>query len=317
MIAAVLSGLCVALAASDRGPAHGAAIPPAPTLDAPIRANFCGMRDSRGEVMFTIFVADLPIERRMEWYKRQRDAGLTHFVLAAQGGYRGKHEFDWTGQPDALAALIREVLAQGFRPIFFLSSGDAGTGDAADRYFGALLDGLGSLADECHLVPGWEVVRGGWTSKQFYHAVEVISRHVKPTTPIWYHGSDDRSTFASYPLEADDPTRGDAPGAWRTPMGKRLAGLLYQSESGHPLLRADEEPPNSRGLRGWRWRATEVLMRLQDGRRGWPARRVVAFELGAEDYFAGRAMDADIVRLADEAASLGFKEFGNGIPSAR
>ena len=288
--------------------------PPIVSLDAPILANFCGQRLANGEPIFDIYLAAWDKAKRDETYAIKHAAGLTHIILSAKGDYHGTNPFDFTREPARLVALIKEVMANGFRVVLFLSSGDGGTGDDADAYFGFLLDSMQGYQDECHLVPGWEVVRGGWTTRQFMRAVEVIAAHVKPTTPIWFHGSDGRATFASYPLEADDPTYGDEAGAWRTPVGKRLTGLLYQSESGRALLHADNEPLDYLGQRGWRGRATEVIMRIGRGERGWAMKRVVAFELTSEDYYNGRATDADVTRIADEAAALGFTEFGNGIP---
>jgi hypothetical protein len=284
--------------------------------DAPWKANFCGSREpwEGGGPLFDIFLATYTTEQRQQVYVQKRSEGLNRIVLAAKGDYHGTRPFDYSHNPTALAALMQEVRAAGFRPVVFLSSGDGGTGGDADAYFGSLLDGLGPVKDQADYSPCWECVKGGWTTNQFMHAVDVIAAHVAPTTPIWFHGSDGRGTFASYPLEADDPTGGDEPGAWKTPTGKRLAGLLYQSESGRVLLQADQEPLDYLGQRGWRGRATEVVMRVQDGQRGWVKKRVVLFESVAEDYYNGRATDSDVMRIATEGLGLGFREFGNGIP---
>jgi hypothetical protein len=290
-------------------------IPDPPPLDSPHLGNFCGKMTPWGDVSFDIFLAVWTPEQRQWVYADKRADGLNRIYLAAKGDYHGTNPFDFTRNPAGLAALMAEVRANGFIPVVFLSSCDGGTGGDADAYFGSLLDGLGAVRDQAEYVPGWECVKGGWTTKQLMHSVEVISAHVAPTTPIWFHGSDGRGTFASYPLEADDPTGGDEPGAWRTPVGQRLTGLLYQSESGRPLLKADEEPLDYLGQRGWRGRAKEVLMRVQDGERGWIKKRVVLFESVAEDFYNGRATAADVTRLANEGKALGFKEFGNGLPS--
>jgi hypothetical protein len=291
---------------------HTAPVIPAPVaLSAPIKANFCGHRTPWGEVCFDIFLADWNESQRQQVYAQKRALGLTHVVLAAQGGYRDQHVFDWTQQPARLAALIQDVLAAGLRPILALSSGDGGTGDHLE-YLGPLLDGLGTLARECHLFPAWECVKGGWTSKQLADCLATIYRHV-PDASVWFHGSDGRACGSSNPVEADDPWHGDEPGFWRANGGDKLIGLLYQTESGRVLLQADDEPLDYLGQRGWRGRATEVLMRCQDGQRGWRPIRVCCFESVAEDYFAGRANEVDVARLAREARMLGFREFGNGV----
>ena len=292
-------------------------IPPAPaiappvSMDAQIKANFCGSRTPWAEVCFDIFLADWTLEQRQQVYAMKRTAGLTHLVLAVEGGYRDQHVFDWRQEPEKLKALIAEVLDQGFRPILALSSGDGGTG-ANLGYLGPLLDALGPLASECHLFPAWECVKGGWTSKQLADCLATIYRHVS-NPYAWFHGSDGRACGSSNPIEADDPWQGDEPGFWKSHGGERLKGLFYQSESGRVLLQADNEPLDYLGQRGYRGRLKECLMRVQDGERGWKPVRFCVFESVAMDYFAGGCSDADVTRVARECAALGVKEFGNGI----
>lgn len=296
-------------------------IPAPPSNDAPMRANFCGMRDPvTGEVMFTIFVADpaMPLEQRLRWYRLQREAGLTHWVLAVKGGYRGIHEFDWSRQPERMLSLIREVFSQGFKPVIFLSSGDRGTEVDIDGYFAAFLDAMRPIAADCWWLPGWEVVGPGghWRSIHLSHALEVMDAHLPAAALVWVHLVDNRITGASHPVEDDDPWQGDELSFWRGHGGQRAAGLLFQTVSGRALLQADAEPLGYLGERGYRNDVKEAWARLPIGGHGWKRVRLVLFESVAEDYYAGRATDADVTRIADECAGLGVTEWGNGLPTA-
>jgi hypothetical protein len=185
----------------QRPPPH---IPP--PMDAPYNANICGMRDSSGEVMFDGNIPDLSDAKRAEWYTLKQKAGLTDVVLAAKGGYRG-HYYDLTRNPARLIELGHEAQSYGFRVTWFLSSGDQGTAVDIDQYFGTLIDALAEFKLNSFWCPGWEVVAGGWTSKDLNHALQVMTYHLPPEAQIWVHLSDTRPTFNSNPVEPTDPWR--------------------------------------------------------------------------------------------------------------
>ena len=112
------------------------------SLDAPIRANFCGSRTPWGEVCFDIFLADWTADQRRQVYAQKHAEGLNAIVIAAEGGYRNQHVFDWTARPDLVRGLVAEVMANGFRVVFAASSGD---GPGHDSRLSESLEGASAL----------------------------------------------------------------------------------------------------------------------------------------------------------------------------
>lgn len=99
-------------------------------------------------------------------------------------------------------------------------------------------------------------------------------------------------------------------------FGWRVGMLLYQTESGGPLLRARDYPDRTYPEHpGYLARLYEISIRTLTGGRGWRPARVVLFESIAWDYYNGYATEADGARIAAEVAALGFTEFGNGLPT--
>jgi hypothetical protein len=284
-----------------------------------IRANLIGPHDSKGRVMFAPFWASLPRDEQLDWEAIWRAQGCTHLPLAVAYSYPGSPipGGDYRGRPTEFAALVSQVLDDGFVPIVFLSSGDAGTAAEIQTSWPALLQALAQESPYIWEVPGFEVVGpgGAWRSRQLSDALLAI--HLgNPAAALGVHLQPERATGSSSPIEPDDPWHGDHAGFWTSNGGEFVTALLYETPHGRKLL-----DPNGAGINigGWEDRWIEVLDRLGVGGRGWPKVPISFFEVSGYDYYRGLATDADQARLARRAKALADQRgvvvtFGNGLP---
>ena len=226
-----------------------------------VRANFCNLRDSRGRVVFTPFIASLPPVERAEWYRILRDAGSTHIVLAPRYRYEGSTipGRDMRRTPAAFRAVLEEALrtpsadGKGFRPIVMW----ADTPDEIDRDWPGLMGAVRDLGDRIICVPSWEPA---WRAADIARAIVRMRGLLGPDAHLFFHPLPGRATGASdlgvgearhtprgakwrdlrdpgrpglgrY-YEDDDPWEGDAAGFWSNGPGRELEGVLFQTVHG-------------------------------------------------------------------------------------
>lgn len=295
--------------------------PPIPTGLRHIKAGFCNETDSTGMVVFDPAYCGLAGPKRSEWLARKVSAGYTHFILAPIFSYPvgGMPTFDLSGAPATFRGYINEVTGAGLTPIIFLSTGDGGSFETAvghldgsgnltpDGYWTSFIPALADLTPQCLWVPGWELVRGGWTSLQFSVGVQRMATLLQPNALMYAHLSAERGSFASNPVEPNDPWQGNEQGCWKSAGGELLTGLLYQApnEATHPGKLFDPAHP-------WFDRWYEIMVRAGKGGIGWRPIDVIWFEAGAYEYIRGLRTAAELHTVRLYAETLGPAGFGCG-----
>jgi len=289
-----------------------------------VRANFCNLRDGRGRVIFTPFIASLPPNERLEWYEAQRRAGSTHLVVAPHYDYPNSPVAgrDMRKAPAEFRALLDEILrtpsasGQGFVPIVMW----ANTPDEVDAFWPSLMAASRDLAPRIVHVPAWEPT---WTAGELAHGIARLRALMGPDAAIFFHGGPREAAGAM----AD----GGAPDFWTTGVGRELSGFLYQTEHGKTVVE-----PCTRRQDGtfaadcWLNRWQDIVARLGAGRlsndrgedrgAGWRKVRLVLFETVAYDYYRGGADERTAQRVADDGDAICRQwgvtcGFGNGLPS--
>ena len=328
--------------------------PPAPVVERAtgesllqVQANFCNLTDAQGRVIFTPFLATLwdqgDLASVADWLERMRAAGTTHVVLAPHYEYHSAMPYpiagdDFRTRPAKFHELLEYLLAQpsadgrGFRPIVMLSDDFSEVG----QYWPTLLPALRDLSPYVIFVPAWEPVGpgGAWSSAMLSQALARM-HELLPAGHFFYHGTPDRGTFSSHPLEADDPWRGDEVGAWSSHGGELFEGFLFQTEHGdyveRPGCGRNVDDGSGRGLRYgqcWANRWDDVVARLGAGLCtddyghgspcGWRKVRVVLFETVAFEYFRKQTDTDNANRIAREGLAICQHYgvtcgFGNGV----
>ena len=278
-----------------------------------IRANFCGMQDAQGRAMFTDFLGGLPRSEREDWYARQRAAGLTHLVICTNAGpYHWWHAptYDFRHDPAQFRALLLDVLGHGFVPVVMMTSGDDQTWhEILGEVWAGLWPAVRDLQGSCVWANGYET-GGAWPSKAVSDTLRWMQAHMAPETVIAQECIPERGTAASWPVQPDDPWRGDEIGMWKSCGGERVNVFLY--ETGHGSGFYDFAP---------RWH--DIVPRLGMGQHTWrKMERICFFETGAENFFDGTdGVDAHQLQLAAQSAQaiaesygLTTLTFGNGVP---
>jgi hypothetical protein len=269
-----------------------------------IRANFCGMRDADGIVMFDPYLLSLWLTDDAKfdaWLEQKRQAGLTHLVVCPVANYPTIMEIpsaDVRTQPDLFASFVADVVDEGFVPVVMLTSGDGGTAADINEFWPGLFASLlAYIRDPARLIvcPGFELVGpgGGWTSAELSRGLLVIHAAL-PTAILAVHLQPERATGASHPVEPDDPWHGDEAGFWWSHGGEFVDVFLYQTPHGAKLLDGD----------GWEDRWLEIVTRLGVGARGWRQVPLNFFESIAYDYSHGNCSEADGLRLRLRAQEL-------------
>lgn len=283
-----------------------------------IQGNFCNLgRDSQGRIMFDPYLASLDADGRRDWYARHRAAGSTHLVLSPSCAYNPEPwpgaNFDWLADPQRFAALVREVIAEpsadgfGFTPILILDSGDPGIRSRMSTYWRGLRDAIGPDQVDCLVVPGWELIRASvTTSKEYSDALQLL--RAQGWSHIWAHLSVERASFASNPVEVDDPWQGGESACWKSHGGEFVEGLLYQATA----FNGDD---------AWLDRWDDVVPRIVQGMNGWRPVALCLFEAVAYGVYRGTVTPEQARDVATKGRDrarerFGVTEigFGNGLP---
>jgi hypothetical protein len=309
-----------------------------------VQANFCNLKDSQGRVIFSEAIAALPISEQLDWIEKEKAAGGTHYVCAVHTSYPGYFapEIDFSNRIAEFVECLLRLTEAHLIPVVFLHTGDSYPGDTYFRELCTKIK-LASpyLVQTCLWVCGWETVKGGYTSAQFNRCNLIMREVLGPEAILAYHSSQGRGTFASHPLEADDPWQGDEMGAWRSGCGPEFDVFLFQAE----CYREGEK--DQYGQPAWWDRTLDIAERflpagtpmpgakgvLGTGRDGQPFKRsgiagvdgpdwfagrkrptLCLFEILAYHYIRGNCTDAYLKTVARQAQSFGFTSFGNGLP---
>ena len=288
-----------------------------------VMANFCNLHDSTGRPIFSSSLAAQAPEMQDEWISREKAAGGTHYVLSIKTGYTSYPpivDFFLDGRMAEWLTTLDRVLAARLTPVVFLHSGDGYPG--LDYFRNVLSQIPASYYPRVVWVAGWETVRGGWTSRQFRDSHDALRALLGPDAILAAHLSPGRLSFASNPVEADDPWGGDEVACYRTGWGSDRRGqhpfdvLLYQTDPYRPgdVFTTDE----GKGERAEEV-ATRVLGTHVKGAPDWfagLAKRptLIAFETVAYHYIRGNGDDAFARVVATFFQRLGYRGFGNGLP---
>lgn len=321
----------------DPGPGPGPIPPTDPSL---IRANFCGHLDHRGRIVFdpNYFVSpQVTADDRRQCYAIKRSLGLNAIVVQipegrAYPGYWGSPNPDWTHDLGRFTALVDEILAAGFTPIIFLTSGD--NLDVLGLYSGELrrkARALAPYARRAWIGAGWEMTGSQHptiTTKQTNDSLRVMHEELGDGAWLFVHGADwERCTAASYPVESDDPSGGDEIGWWYTPEALWCRAWFWQSRHGGDGPSYNDDA----ALKAWRGRAIECQIRfLAPGDRpapmaateprapDWMASRssnrpiFCVFELEPYEYIHGQCSDARVAHVSALMHADGFLHLGSG-----
>jgi hypothetical protein len=249
-------------------------------------------------------------EDRKQTYAIKKRMGLNAIVLQTPDGhvypgYKGFSIPDWRQRMDLMKALVDEVIAHGFLPLVFLTTGnnvdDLGLYDGELRRKTRVFAGYGKAA---WFSGGWEMTGSQnptISTKQVNEMLKIMHEELGDGALLFVHGADwERCTAASYRgsnpdiqppgciwvndtwVEADDPSQGGEIDWWYTPEALWCKAWFWQSRHGGagPSYNDDTE------LKAWRGRAIECQIRfLEPGMRPPP---MVAYEHGAPDWMGSR-----------------------------
>jgi hypothetical protein len=279
------------------------------------RANFCNLYDSTARPIFSSCLAAQSPSVRADWIRKEKEAGGNSYILSVETGYPGygpKVNFYLEQRMPELFSVLSELLAAKLQPVLFLSSGDSYPGL---YYFKGLLDALSVYSgySRIKLVPAWEPVPGGWTTRNLYDALNFLVGLV-PRERLILHLGRNRLSWSSNPVESDDPFGGDeiASCRWAAPF---ISEFFYQSDPFRPGDSFDTSISGSNAER-----AKEVADRAlglpgaPDWYAGLPRPILTAFELTAYYFIRGTGSPNYSREVASFFKGLGYQGFGNGLP---
>lgn len=180
------------------------------------------------------------------WMEYWRSHGCTHVIIGpfdpgpAYPGVGDAWKNPDNLAPEKLRSLVLQILntpsatGRGFVPILFLDGGGPDPKPRIDARWKGWGEALADLQDFLIIVPAWEPVRGDWTSAQVSYALQRM-REWFPTARIGVHTSPNRGSFASNPVEPDDPWQGDESACWKSHGGEFASIHFYQTEHGDDL----------------------------------------------------------------------------------
>lgn len=338
----------------------GASAGPTPVSDIwKIRANFCGHDDHLGRVVFdpVYFCAnEVTAADRNVTYQIKRAMGLTHLVLQVPDGNAygesGMTIPDWRQRMDLFKTLVDEVLAAGFHPVIFLTTGNdlaaLGLDDGELRRKARVFAGYGQKA---WFTGGWEITGSQSPTVSTYDVnrmLKILHEELGDGALLFVHGADaERCTAASYRggdpdhqppgchwkdgsgwVEDTDPSNGDEIGWWYTPEALYCLAWFWQSRHGGDGPSFNDDT----ALKAWRGRAIECQIRfLSPAHRSarmaatepnapdWMGSRdhvrpiYCVFELEPYEYIRRQCDAARVQAVADFLLADGFEHFGSGV----
>ncbi len=298
---------------------------PRPTADdvTNVRCNFCNISDSQNRPIFSVFYPGLSAADRADWLAKERAAGGTHYTIAAEWSYPDywAPSGNMLNNPQALRAVVLEVLnapsatGRGFVPILFLDGGGPNPRTRIDAYWANIINTLRDLLPYMIIVPGWELIAASaWTSADMSYGLKALGALNVPN--LWVHLSQGRASFASNPVEPDDPWHGAEKDCWYTHGGEFATGFLYQSYTVRNGDNVNCDPANDEC---WLNRWADVVPRIGNGMNGWRQMPFALFE-GPAYYFIRGECSSQLAREWAKAgkslaASYGVTVgYGNGLP---
>ena len=212
-----------------------------------VRASFCSHKDSAGNVVFDPGWIGLVLQNRhsiaQDWIDTKKRMGVTHFVMSPKLVYpnyivSGQDvSYDVADDPFSYAEFCADMLDHGMIPVVYLTNGDPE--DMARVYDGRFKTMcqafvMAGIAPYCVFVSGWENFgrNPSWTTKAICDALGQMVDVCGPDVMIAQHINSEkpgRITWASYPVQPDDPTQGNEIGAHYMASGEFVSLYFYQT----------------------------------------------------------------------------------------
>lgn len=285
-----------------------------------VRANFCNIYDSTGKAIFSAF---LPVANVDDWLKCLVAAGSTHVVFSPECAYNDyMPPFDWRGEPDRFAALVKQVSetkganGKALTPILFMDNGDPNPMPRLRQYWPNLAASIAKagVMDRCIVVPAWEPVVGGYTSNEMSQALQMMHQLFAGAIMAW-HGSPTRWVGSSWPVEPDDPWQGAESEFYKAHGGEFIDLVLYQAQA--DSIDAPNCDPAQEDC--WLNRWADGVVRVGGGLNGWRVIPLCLAEGPAYSFIRGRSTPEQARAWAkaggDYAKELGVTvSYMNGIP---
>ena len=299
-------------------------VPPAPVWPSrktvlQYRGHLCNLRDAAGRVIWTPALPGATADVRAEWLDVLKLHGGTHVPIGPFDGGPAYPGVDWPNpnwedHPDAIAALVREILDAEMVPVVFLDGGGRHPVPRIDRTYPMLRDALDGLHDHVLPVIAWEPVVGDWTSDEVSYALN-LWHDLAPEFRLGYHGSPERLVGSSNPVEPDDPWQGGESEFYKFHGGEHIDIALYQTRHGRELYEDCSPDTDDCWLNRWR----DYVTRIGGGLNGWRVIPLVLFETVAYEYFRGHATGQDARVIASRAKAVADAAgvpfwWGNGAP---
>lgn len=296
-----------------------------------VRCNFASLWDPvLSRWIFQCMYPSMDTSTRKRWREIAIAAGDTHFQIGNPTtpfeDYHIPAYTDWLSEDMAhWIDCARELVDAGFTLIAYADSGDRYPGAGYHSvFFNSIPDDLKVAPDGTPRmigVPGHEIIPGGYSTKNGNDAVvEIASAGVRL---IAMHTGDDRLSWSSHPVEADDPFHGDEIACYHGLAGNLLTHHFCQlrtSQPDDPLVDTVESSVVST--------AHGISSRV-DGSKwvdpngnpcpdwGIPWIDPVLWETDEELLFKGERTRAQILAVTRACLRNGFTGYGCGTPPAQ
>ena len=290
-----------------------------------IAANFCNIYCADGTPMFTAFLPKADEQGRTDsWLRLLVDAGSTHVTFSPKASYNDYMGggFDWLGQPERFAALVKTVSettgANGLAltPVLFLDEGGPAPRPRIDGYWPGIAQSLrqNGTIGRCIVVPAWEPVRGDWTSADLSYALQRLHEWF-PESIMGCHFSPTRWVGSSNPLEPDDPWQGAESDFYKSYGGEFIEIAFYQAPADAVFTPVCDYMNEDCWLSRW----YDGVIRLGTGYHGWRVMNVCLSEGPAYSFIRMQSTPEQARTWADAgkalADSLGVTvSYMNGLP---
>lgn len=214
------------------------------------KASFCSHRDSLKNVVFDPAFSNASDKMRYDWLKVKNRMTVTHMVLCPINRYPAYDHivpsFDFQSPSDLAIKFIPrvyEVQNAGLIPHIKITNGDpedqARVEDGRFRRTCEILRDAG-LSKYCVWDSGWENfgANPSWSTlnitRAFNIMVDVFGEDLVMAAHINSTGNG-RCTWASWPVQPNDPTNGDEMGAHYCEGGKYVSLYMYQIDMTNEL----------------------------------------------------------------------------------